>query len=120
MRRSSQATTPLPFMMLTGLIAFTGFRDSLGAGTSDTIVLSLVLLVQIAGIAAGWRRAPTGTLRLSIGAAFATACIAVGGLLLVGTFGESDAATSAQWIFYPLIIFGLALQGYYLLWRGRS
>jgi hypothetical protein len=117
-RRSNQWSVPLPFLVLSGLLAFTGFRDTLGVGNVGAVVIAAVLLVQFLGVVVGWRKAPTGKLRLAICGAFVAAGFAVTGLIVADLFSRAD--DGALWIFYATLIFGLGLQGYYYLWRGRA
>lgn len=117
-RRSNQWSVPLPFLVLSGLMAFTGLRDTLGVGDFEAVTLSAVFLVQLLGIIIGRRRAPTEKTRTAICSAFAAASLAVVGLIVAGLFSPTD--NGVLWIFYAALIFGLGLQGYHYLWRGRA
>lgn len=77
-------------------------------------VMLTTFAVQLAGTVIAWRSAPVGAMRLSICIAFSAVWIASFGLLVAGWIDT---------VMYPLhigLLFGLALQGYQCLWRGRS
>ncbi|WP_405164981.1 hypothetical protein OG203_07665 [Nocardia sp. NBC_01499] len=117
LNRRDRRILPFTCMIPSILMAFIAIRIMDGAESAvlATIMIS-VFVVQVWGTVAGWNTVPAGKSRIAVCSAFLAASLAVIGLIIAGFVTAAIALLPLH--FY--LLFGLWLQGYWLLWHGGS
>ncbi|MGW0248011.1 hypothetical protein ACWDYH_15395 [Nocardia goodfellowii] len=106
--RRGQISIPLPFIFLSGFLGFLGIDESSANGSVVAAIMAGVIVAQIVGIVAGVRGETSGPLWITAACTLLAATVAVAGLILLAIIGWSGIAS---WILYPVLVFGLCLQG---------
>ncbi|MFI7003624.1 hypothetical protein [Nocardia sp. NPDC050175] len=117
LNRRDRRILPFACMVPSVFMAFIAIRIMDGAESVSlaTIMIS-VFLVQVWGTVAGWNTLPTGKMRIVVCSAFLAASLPVIGLIIAGFVTSAIALLPLHFC----LLFGLWLQGYWLLWHGGS